>query len=754
MATIPTLAPPFASDPGNAPTPMEGMLGHTTPAEVLDQVPPRANQLPLGASGRANFYGLPQPDELNRELIGQKGLLKFDTMYRTDGHIRRMVLMAWSPIAGGQWSLEPYGGDNATDTDRTVAETIWWGLTEYMSPNFFEHLQTLGPVLLRSGFTPFEGVWATTTRNGKQLILPRKLDLRLPRSVWRMWQDDYGDLTFIGQILPNKPDVVIPASELVFYRLGAEGDNWTGTSLLRYAYKHWFYKDKLERLDAIGQERKAVGVPIVYPPAGAADVTKQEVEAVLAALHVNETGYLIMPGPKQGAGVDPNTGWVVDIITFDSSSGSGIQESLTYHQTAIASSFVQDFMQLGQHAVGARATAEVQEDPAMAAVQALGEHITPPLQRLINRVYAVNWGADGHAPKLKLSLTDNASLSELSTYIQQLVASEVIVPDEELEDYARQRADLPPANADMRKAKTAARLAGLEQAANPPDPVDPANPNPNAPPAKPSPGPPKPAAPKKQLDAPVSASRFEKLISLGRLKDAFDGARQGVENAAGEQALITARQHAYAAAQGQPLPDKPTPALVDAIHGEYQRLHGVGYATVTDELGRQRRALAAKGRHLDDQSPSSAAAAGGRLVKARTRAEHSADNVVHEINKRLRQGVTTGLKDPRELQAAAEKAATGQMHVEAMENAQAQVNDGRADAAMEDPATIGAYYTSVLDGNTCDECAASDDDRLLTPDEALLLGPPNPECAGGDKCRCILVWVLSDDPAAVASVTG
>jgi hypothetical protein len=53
-----------------------------------------------------------------------------------------------------------------------------------------------------------------------------------------------------------------------------------------------------------------------------------------------------------------------------------------------------------------------------------------------------------------------------------------------------------------------------------------------------------------------------------------------------------------------------------------------------------------------------------------------------------------------------------------------------------------------MDERSCDPCVASDDGKLLSPDEAITLGPPNPNCLGGDYCRCMLVWVLSSDPAA------
>src|SRR5215831_5188441 len=449
-------AMPFQTQnpPQDVEMPLDTMVGHTPQPKDPATVRPRAGLRPIGQSGRANFYGLPQWDELNPKLVGPRGCMVLDDIYRTDAHVRRLVLAAWAPLVAGTWTLEPYGGEDATDQDRQIADTIWWGLSEWMSPNFQEHLYELGPVLLRTGFAPFEQLWDTCTHRGKTLTLPKSLQLRLPRTIWRWWQDDFGALTHIGQILPNRADVVIPASELVYYRLGAEGDNWMGTSLLRHCYKNWYLKDKLETLDAIGQERKAVGMPVLYHSPDTPEDQLNAIEQALASMHISEVAYFMLPGWKMGqAPQDAGAAaqYLVDVIQFDSSAGSGIRESIEYHQTAISASFLTDFLELGHHQVGARATAEVQEDPFLTAVNgALLPPVIPPLNRLVDRIRQLNWPQAEGSPTLKLTIHDEASLSEIATYVQQLVGSGALNVDNDLEDWLRERGGLPVANADAR----------------------------------------------------------------------------------------------------------------------------------------------------------------------------------------------------------------------------------------------------------------------------------------------------------------
>lgn len=737
---------------GKNPMPTSPQLGYTAPASP-EPPAPRVNAAMFGQSGRANYWGLPQWDETNALLIGPAGQLLFDQMYRMDPDIRHLVLMISSPVQSASWTLEPYGGDDATEQDRDIADAIWWGLNSFMKPNFRQHLAEALPLLIRAGFAPFEQVWSTTEYKGKTLMFPRSLQVRLPRSIWRWWQDEYGQMTHIGQIIPNNPTVIIPASELTYYRLGAEGDNWMGTSLLRSAYKPWVIKDKLERIDAIGQERKAVGVPICYPPANADEQTRMQVESILANMHLNEVSYLMSPGPKQGLqGMSPGEGWLFEVITFDSSSGDSIQASLAYHQQGILYTFLGEFMSLGHHQVGARATADVQEDPFLTAVQAFAQvGPLPPLNELVDRITKVNYpDADG-SPTFSINLQDEASLSEIATYVQLLESAGVINVDPELEDWVRERGGLPPANSDVRALVQAAKNAALKSSAlqaqgsqvNPVSQTPPSS-------APQAPGGPvntqqgtepqgnltktAPPAERKKLDTP-SAKWYEDLLSQDKLKTALDGARQSVEDSAREPALLAARQLASQAASNRPAPVDKTP-LADAIHTSYRDLYQVGQQTATDELAKQRQLM----------SPT-LEAAGARVGRAASRALLSAGNVVHAVQAKLGSAATTGLLDGAALQDIAEQAAIGQLHLEAMLNASASINDGRYDAAAAHGA-VGGYYTSVLDGNTCDNCEAADTGDLLTLDDAAALGPPNPDCDGGDRCRCMIVFTTGDDPTA------
>lgn len=717
------------------------------PAKSPEEVPPHEGR-PYGQSGRINFNGFIQYDELNPKLIGNAGLKVFDEMYREDPDVKRNVTAMWSPIQSATWTIEPYGGDQATDADRRAADLCKWAVFENMSPNWHGHLATLGPVLIRSGYCAFEQIWETAEWEGQTVTVPKKLDLRLPRTLWRFYQDDYGDLVGVEQFLPNAANVFIPATELCYYRLQVEGDNWVGTSLLRQAYKPWFYKSHFERIDAIGQERKAVGVPVVYPPQDASPKTKEEVEKILANLHVNEVGYIMSPGPKAGTGgTDATEGWIFDVIKFDSSSGDTIQASISAQKQSIAAAFLADFLELGHHQVGARATAEVQDDPFLTAVSAMGTEIKQPGDGLLERIAFANDKTLKGAPKWKMSITDTASLSELAEYVAKLVEKGAMQPDPELEDFLRERADLPAANAEVRKEKTAQRKAGQQAAltAAGETPAERAA-NATATAAGPAPEDAKPAAATKQL-AEGDPKWWEDMLSQGRLVEALDGARDEMQRAATPAAVKLARSMADRGKAGRRLSLTPPLELVEALQGEMTRLYEIGHSTVTDELHAQRKAL---GTQLADFAGGGPAAS--FLTRIRRRARVGAQNVVSQVARAVERATTNGVKDALVLQRTAEEAAISTLRVEAVANASLSVNDGRTAAAREAPDVVGGILTSVLDANTCDECQVADDGVIREPTDPAL-EVPVPTCAGGERCRCMVTWVLSEDPVAIGAIS-
>lgn len=696
--------------------------GSATPKPVAPRTAPRTT------SGRGQHYGYVVPDDHNYNLVGAQGALEFDRVWRADADARKIIRMAVNALCGGTITIEPAGGKDATPEDRAVAEFVDWALNEAMTPRLQTHLHTALTIALRNGRAPFE-TWyrQAVAPDGRERWVIDGLGVILPRTVTQ-WHTAARRLTGITQSTPENGDTLIPAENLVLYRVGDEGDNWEGDSLLRAAYRNILMKQDLEVIDAQGHERFNLGIPVAYPPEGVADRDLDEVAAALADLRAGANSYLVAPGPHQEH-AEPGRGWLFDILVPKGTTNRSVIESVNHHRSAIAASVIQEFMRLGMEQVGARATADVQQDPWLQMAETLaGALVEDPInEQLIPRLVDLNFTVARY-PRVSVSLIDSTSLQELGQYVGGLVSAGVVHADDVLEDYFRDRADLPPADAASRREREQATNDTAASGTTTDD---------------------DPAEAEGDGGQRLSLARqdrvlrdWEALMSLDRIETGLDTARDMVP----VNLQPDIRTVAAALAAGDPAPTDAVASMRDVFHAALTDLYTRGRTTVEDELIAQGATLMGLQALADAANDHDFA----------LRSEIAVTNIIAEMTidaGRARMRTHPLARDTERVAAiarAAEQAGARAARKEAIANASAALGEGRRDTANEHRAVIrGARYTSILDGRRCRVCAADDDDVLRPLDDPIRLQriPPNPDCEGGPACRCMEFFELLDPSA-------
>lgn len=706
--------------------------------------------------GHGTTKGYIVPDEYKPELIGEPGMRVWDQMWRSDPDVFRNWSMLISLFAGSTYDVTPYGGDQADDDAIMHAEFVKWALFEAMSPKFPNHLmQALR--MLRHGFVPFEQVWrpeewtwtpppvkpkpvkpgeqpkggkddgkkladppASTDPTepaepaqpepvtGTYLVLDR-LALRLPRSIYR-WEADGERLIRLTQSTVANTEILLEAKDLLYYRWGAEGDNWEGTSPFRHAFKPWKFKETLEVVEAIGLERFHVGIPIGYPAEGASPELKDDLENALKNIRSNASNHIRMPGPKEA-------GWEVEILTpHGGAGGADIRGAIDGHRDGISAAFIQEFMRQGQKNVGTNATAQTQENPFMAWAEAMcGVIVEDPInEQLIPRLIALNFKDAKGCPKLKASVIDPMALEQLAAATGSMVSAGLISVDDPLEDYLRERFDFPPADPEARQQRKAQaeeqRQAELEGMKNPVDN----------------------GTEEKVHERPLPGGAKQRTRTVKKLTDTPEGPLTDRELDAIRGVLDNAR---------------PTAARFTGLTANFDReqlqaqfealftdVYEQGHATVLAELTRQAQgAVTLKQKTINDPTAPKTLARLAVEAVART---------VQGVRDRL-----ALLKSPPEVvEAEVTQAVQRVVEREAQDTATLAFNGGRKAAAEEQGAIVmGALYTAILDDNSCGQCRKADDDQIRALHDEQLIPVPNPLCEGWTRCRCLHVYVLSDD---------
>lgn len=133
----------------------------------------------------------------------------------------------------------------------------------------------------------------------------------------------------------NSKDIFIEIEKLLIYVNNKKGDNWEGISILRPVYKHLTYKDGLYKIDAIGLQKNAMGIPALYlqnPSPARIEEAKKFVRSVM----VNEEAGFILNKDRE------------DLKVYEAGINSvAIHRSISHHDSKIMNTVFAGFLLLG-----------------------------------------------------------------------------------------------------------------------------------------------------------------------------------------------------------------------------------------------------------------------------------------------------------------------------------------------------------------------------------------------------------------------
>lgn len=381
----------------------------------------------IGGSGTTNFYGMIDTGEYVTKLKGSQLYDTVDQMRWSDATVQAALLMCELPIRSAEWDIEP-ASDSSEDEE----------IAEFVKENLFNGLintweDTLRQILLMHPFgcMVFEVVYKITD-DGK--IAWRKWAPRLPKTIERWNTDKNGELENIVQRVQknnNYENIEIPVEKLMIFVHRKEGDNYLGTSILRQAYKHWFFRDKYYKIDAVAQERLGIGIPLITLPDGYTDDDYDAAKTMGENFRGHEKAYVII-----------KDGWTVEMMDLKSSGVRDPMPMLDHHTREILKSVLAQFLDLGSKSVGSYSLSKDQSKIFLnsldASAKVVEEGINDEIKKLVDYNYTVE-----EYPKLTHADLGSVDVQELSEALQSLTLAGVIRADDELEDYMRKLMKLP-----------------------------------------------------------------------------------------------------------------------------------------------------------------------------------------------------------------------------------------------------------------------------------------------------------------------
>jgi hypothetical protein len=372
-------------------------------------------------------------------------LRTYTSMVRDDVSVRVSLRAGKAPVLGAEWFIEPFSSD---PQDLAIAEFVEFNLFGGMTTPWIKTLEQILK-MFDYGNAVFEPVWemrewspqkSTTGANRKQYTMLRKLSVR-PNSTLGAWTyDDNGGPVSVQHTAVDANNqtkqVDIPIEKMVVFVFDQEGGDLRGNSILRSAYRNWYYKDHLYKIDAIQKERHGIGIPDIELQPGYSKADKEAAHELGANLRTNEKAYIVRT---------PNLK-----IEFAKIQGQLVEplRSAEHHDTMIMKNILVQFLNLGtgvESSGGGRATGATAMDMFLKSMRFVAQGLVcdPINLYLIPNLVAYNFPTDNF-PKLKArGVGEVKDLQMWTAAIRNLLANDAITIDEATEQWIRQQMDMP-----------------------------------------------------------------------------------------------------------------------------------------------------------------------------------------------------------------------------------------------------------------------------------------------------------------------
>jgi hypothetical protein len=372
-----------------------------------------------------------------------------------------------------EWDVEPTpSSDNGEISDYDIERADFLRSCMDDMAHSWEEVISDALTMLPFGFSLMEIVYkrresaeVTAKPEGRTRFPDGKIGWRkfvfVPQETIADWElDDYGGIQGVTQRVSGA-GITIPIEKLLLFRTNRR--NPTGRSVLRTAYRAWYFKKRIEEIEGIGVERDLAGLPVIYADADYLARHTSELQRIVRNIRRDEQEGVLLPDIRTEQGERALT---LELLTSGGQRQFSTGEIIARHNREIAMSVMQDVLLLGHEKVGTQALAQEKRDLSAGALKAwlnllaatFNDHAVP-------RLFALNGEPLEALPRLCPGDLQPMDVAEFATAIREVAAAGFagLAADPEVENYVRRRLGVPQLVPEVAQQMT-------EDMLNPPEP--------------------------------------------------------------------------------------------------------------------------------------------------------------------------------------------------------------------------------------------------------------------------------------------
>jgi len=373
----------------------------------------------IGRSGLQHNAGYPSEEFLSI-LNGPTGIKTYREMSDNDPIVGGMLFAIKQILRELRWSAKGGSEEDREFLERNMAsmEHTWSDFILEISSMFIY------------GWAIFEQIYHRVGND----VMWRKLPLRSQSSLSRWEIKENGDtIGFWQRPAPKYQEIYLPLYKCIHMRPDHAANNPEGRSILRNAYRPYYFKKNIEELEAIGVERDLVGLPKMTMPEGTKldddnDETTTAIDwakKIITNIRNDEQAGILLP-----------YGWEFDLIGSPGEKMFDTSSIIKRYSVEISVTILAQFIMLGMERTGSYALSKNITDMFYLCIEGWADIIASSINtQAVSTLFALNGKADREIPQIVHTAIRRELLRDVADYVSKLTKEDAMTVTDDLREY-------------------------------------------------------------------------------------------------------------------------------------------------------------------------------------------------------------------------------------------------------------------------------------------------------------------------------